>query len=523
MKKSKFLLAVLLSVSIVFLSGCANIEALFADTSSDFYELKAISKKADIYASVDISGDNILFLTAKGLNDYDLTVFDAATNKITAEKNIEGLDLEYVAGAKFKSENEIIVYDEGSEKAVTFDLDLNQTGTEDYKYVYYRDNAPESSLLDDNFAYEDTYAFTYEASNYNLVFYDDLDKIYVFNGANESIYDLNGKKMFMVEYENSDNHEEASVKKINVKDLENKLCINSFDLESVPAGIFSDILISAVSDKYVCFVNRISNDITGGAISIPYIWKYTEAPKNEAADIKIMTEAEFEAENDSIISEMKSKYGIDIKLNEPTQFGHDVECNAGTLQINAVLSALVECLDLFPENFVKEIYKDAPYSEGFHIHIVDWIDGADAYANDFADAYEICFSTRGFSKGVVFHELMHLMDNRIIAYYDDKGMDFHDEWFKLNPADFEYGSEIDFDFTEEHFVSYYAMTNFDEDIASTFQAMYDAYENDGDYRFEDYEHVRAKVDLICEAIRKAFPSMANADKVCWEKYVDFIK
>ena len=524
MRKLKPLLAIVLAIAVIFLSGCADIQALLTQSSSDFYEPKAISKKADIYASIDISGDNILFLTAKGLEDYELTVFDAAANKKTAEKSLSGIDLEYIAGAKFKGENEIIVYDEGNEKAITFDLALNQTGTADYPYIDYHESAPESNIINDTFAFEENYAYCYEGGNYNLIFYDDLEHIFVFNGDDESIYGFEGKKLFTVESKYSEADEIWSTR-INVKDLESKLCINSLDLESVPDGIFNDLTVCAVSDKYVCFVNRISNDYTGGSISVPYIWKYTEAPKNEAVNIKVMTEAECKAENDSLIGELESKYGIDIRLNEPTQFGYDVDCTAGVLQINAVLSGLAECLDLFPENFVKEIYKDAPYSKGLHIHIVDWIDGADAYANDFADAYEICFSTRGFTKGVVFHELMHLMDNRIIRYYEDKGMDFHDEWYKLNPPDdeFEYGSEIDYDFSEEHFVSYYAMTNFDEDIASTFQAMYEAYENDGDHRFKEYEHVRAKADLISEAIRKAFPSMENATEVCWEKYAELSK
>ena len=522
MRKLKPIFAIVLAIAVIFLSGCANIQALFAEGSSDFYELKAISKKADIYSTIDISGDNILFLTAKGLEDYVLTVYDAAANKITAEKSLSGIDLEYVAGAKFKSENEIIVFDEGSEKAITFDLALNQTGTADYPYVDHHENAPESNLINDTFAFEENYAYCYEGGNYNLIYYDDLEHIYVFNGDDESIYGFEGKKLFTVESKYSEKDELWSTK-LNVKDLESKLCINSLELENVPNGIFSDLTACAISNKYVCFVNRISNDYTGGSVSVPYLWKYTEAPKNEPVDIKVMTEAEFKAENESLISEMANKYGIEIRLNEPTQFGYDVDCTAGVLQINAVLSGLAECLDLFPENFVKEVYKDAPYSKGLHIHIVDWIDGADAYANDFADAYEICFSTRGFSRGVVFHELMHLMDNRIIAYYDDNGLDFIEEWEKLNPADYEYGSEIDFEFSEEHFVSHYAMTNVDEDLASTFQAMYEAYENDGDYRFEEYQHVIKKADLICDGIRKAFPSMANAKDVCWEKYAELSK
>ena len=102
-------------------------------------------------------------------------------------------------------------------------------------------------------------------------------------------------------------------------------------------------------------------------------------------------------------------------------------------------------------------------------------------------------------------------------------MDFYAQWWALNPDDFEYFYDNDHDSYEEYFISHYAMTNEAEDLADTFQAMYNAYAEDGDYRFNEYEHVNQKAALICEAIRKSFPCMEHADEVFWEKYAEFNK
>lgn len=516
MRKLKPILAIIIALSVLLLSGCANIQALIPSTDSDFYEIKAISDKAEIYNSIDIRGDNVLVLAASGIENYRLIVYNAATNKITAEKTLNDCPLEYISGAKFNGDNEIYVYDEGTEKALIYDLDLNQTGTADYTVVYDRDIG--SDLVDDTFTYFDTYAFSYLGDRYSFIFYDDLENVYFFDGKDEAVYCSDGKKLFTEEvtYSKENNSSSAAVY---VKDIKNGLCINSMALEAVNGGLYNDILASAMSDKYVCFANHVSNNQTGGSETSLYLWKYTESPKNEKIDVKAFNESGLLAENERITGELKAQYGMNVYANKKPVFGYDVEFGVTPLQINTALTQLSEGLALFPENFIKEIYKDAGV-KGFNVYLVRYIDGASAFANDFLEEYEICFDCGGgFSKTIVFHELMHLIDNRIITYYEENGKDFIEEWEKLNPADFEYG--IEYEDPEEHFVSYYAMTAIDEDLADTFQTMYEAYINEGDHRFEDYEYVRKKADLLCEGIRKAFPSMANAKDVCWEKYAEF--
>lgn len=522
MRKLKFLLAVLLITTIVLLSGCANIQSLFTENDRDFYEISAYSDFADTYYSVDISGDNILFLTAYGIEDYVLSVYNVEKNSISAKKSMTDCPLDEITGAIFEASDQIVVYDENNEKAVTYDLSLNETGTLDYPNVNYYEAAPETDLLKGPFCYEADYAYAYIEDACYFVFYDKLDKIYVTDLDNAYIHSADGNKLFMVETKYSKSGDsEIEDTAIYVKDIRNGLCVNSLDLETPPAGLYRDVVISAVSDEYVCFVERVYNDITGAGLNTPYVWKYSETPQNDTVEVRSMTEEDILADSEKLINEIRSNYGINVFVNEKPEFGYEVELNAAPLQVNHILTQLADCLELFPENFFNEIYQYTDGVKGLNIHIVENIDGAGAFANDFLENYEICFSCSSFGRSIVFHEFMHLIDNRIESYYEENNMDFRDVWRELNPEDFEYGSEIDYGFDENHFVSSYAMTNVDEDLADTFQAMFEAYENRGDIRFTEYEYVGKKAALICEAIRNAFPSMSNADKVCWEKYADF--
>lgn len=518
MRKLKPLFAILLAVTVILLSGCANVQSLLPKNDANLYELTAISQKADIYTSIDISGDNVLFLTASGTDSYELTVYNALNDRITAEKNLSDCPLEYITGAIFNSDNGIYVYDELNEKAVIYDLNLNQIGTADYVVVY--DHEIASTLVNDTYAYLDTFAYTYEGGNFYVLFYNSPETVYVFDGRDKMIFSENQRRLLTGKLDQIKS-DKSLILTLAVEDLDNSLCIDEAKLDTVPNGYFADVTLSALSDKYACFVERISNDQTGGESVIPYLWKYTENPTASTSDVKKMTEGDFENDNARLISELEDRYGIGIKTNEPPEFGFECDCTASPIQINMMLSSLSDCLDLFPKNFVKEIYKDAEYVNGLNIHIVENIDGATAFTNDFSETYEIAFGYRGFSDSVVFHELMHLIDNRIQTYYDENNMDFYGEWWTLNPPGFEYYYDDDHDINEEYFVSHYAMTNVGEDLADTFQTMFEAYEYGGDFRFSEYEHVKEKADLLSEAIRKAFPSMANADEVCWEKYAEY--
>ncbi|MCH5321371.1 MAG: hypothetical protein J1E36_06380 [Eubacterium sp.] len=523
MRKSKSFFSLFLVVAILLLSGCSDIQSIISKDNGDFYEITALSKKANNYSAIDIMGDNILFLSSMYEKPFDLTLYDANNDRIIAQTSLADCPLEYISSAKFNGKNEIIVFDESAEKCVSYDLNLNKTGQADYTAENSFDFSEKSDLITDRFAYNDTYAYSVEGDYFYFVSCDNVDEVYVFNNYNRDILSVQDKKLLLSESEYSEESRTTTLT-VSVEDYENALCINEITLDTYfIKGTFSDITVSALSDKYACFVKRIGNDATGGQRFIPYLWKYNENSVNEKLDIKKMTKDDFNNENTQLIDEINSKYGIGVKVNERAEFtNYDEDYDATPLEVNYVLSSLIDSLALFPDNFIKEIY-DREYVKGLNIYIVRSIDGAGAYANDFIETLEIVFSTSSFNNSIVFHEFMHLIDNKIEDYYAEQDMNFYDMWCELNPKDFEYYSEIDFEFDEEYFISEYAMTNYAEDMADTFQSMYNAYDTGYAKDITENGHVKKKADLICEAIRKAFPSMENAQEPCWEKYANIEK
>ena len=520
MRKLKQISALLLVFAILLLSGCADIKALIQKgNDSDFYEITAISEKATDYASVDIMGDLVLFLSSKGIEEYELTVYNAKRDRIVAETSLASCPIENIYGARFSDENEVIVYDDYERKAVAYDLELNFIGETEYKNSYDPEYLPQSTLLNDRYGYMDTCAIAYENDSIYCVFFDELDNVYIFGDYDKNFVTECGKSLLLDENIYDENFDFVSAK-LAVVDTANACTVNELDLGKDLGYYFAERSVSAMSDTYACFVVCYTNERTGAEKYTPYLWKYNENAKNEPIEIAKKSESDLEEENVRFINEIENKYGIDVKINEPAQFvSYEEDYTASAIEVNTVLAQLVDCLALFPDNFIKEIY-NADYVEGLNLHIIENIVGANAYVNDFTDVYEVVFGACGFSKGIVFHEFMHLIDNRLYDYYEDSGKDFYDMWVELNPEYFEYYSEEEFDFDEEYFVSYYAMTNEAEDMAETFQSMYETYSASDVNRFAEYEHINAKAALLCNAIREAFPSMAEAQDVCWEKYVN---
>ncbi|MDE6110660.1 MAG: hypothetical protein K2F65_01955, partial [Eubacterium sp.] len=190
MKKAKSVIAIVLVFSIVFLCGCSNIAAILNKIDSDYYEVTAISEEATSYSSVDVSGDNVLFLTYSGVDSYVLFVYDVKKNKIAAKSSLDDCGLETITYAKFTSENEITVYDGGNEKAVAYDLALNKTGNAEYQSEFFDvDNAPKSDLFNNEFDCRNNFAVCYDENKTTSIFYDDVDKCFINNNDNSNFID----------------------------------------------------------------------------------------------------------------------------------------------------------------------------------------------------------------------------------------------------------------------------------------------------------------------------------------------
>ncbi len=509
MKKAKVLLAVLLSASVIMLSGCSNILSVFVQNESDFYEITPLSSAAAQYISVDIFGDDILFLTFKETSALELTIYNVKKNKITLSRSLADCPLSNIDNAKFSNENEIIVYSNELQKGIAYDFQLNLKGEIDYFEENYYDSEPVTDFIDDRYDRRDTYSLLYDYNKKICIFNDEPDFIYITDWNADNILSDFHKMFLCCEY-----IEDSNNLKISVKDYDNAVCINDIETEKMQDGFFVNAALGTISSNYACFIYEITNENTGGVKQIPYLWKYTSNQKSTPLDIKKVTEENLNNENNDIIQNLNTKYGINVFVNKTSSdFGYTIEYNANALDVNLLLTGLSECLELFPVNFIKEIYED--YADAIDVYIVSHISEVNAYTF----ASEVTFDIRAFSKNIVFHEFMHMVANRLADYYANQNENLYDLWNQFNDENFFYGND-NADFDGKHFVSFYAMTNTDEDMAEIFQYLYETASSDGYPDCLNNEYVLKKAEFLCESIRKAFPSAAEEDKLYWEKHLD---
>ncbi len=517
MSKIKSLTALLLVAAVLLMSGCSNIQALFnKKPESDLYEITAVSEKFTNFSSVDVMGDYAMFLASKDLDPYELVVFDIPNNKIFKEISLSDCPLKSINEAKFSGENEITVIDNENEECFKYDLNLNKIGNGEYKPFNYDafNEWQEADFISSRLGQNETYAYGYENDNMIIVFADDVNAFYFCDGEGNLISEKD--KKILVNYSDFSESDNSTSVRLALHDIENAKTINETLLGTTKSGQYIDVIASAFNDNYACFIEQVGNETTGGQKVAPYIWKYNENPKNEDFSVRKLTE--IGKENDAIIKELENDYPIKIYVNKPTEWGtyNDVtEFNASPIQVNIILNGLKSAMGLFPKGFVDDIL-DMPFVEKLNIYLSGSINGIDAYTDDFSETFELMFSFTGFTKDVVFHEFMHLIDNRIQSHYDDTNRDFFAEWEALNPEGFEYLEGEDGDLNENYFVSTYAMTNSGEDLAETFEALYQAYENEDYNSINNYDGVHKKAELLVNAIRDSFPSMKDAKDVCWE-------
>ncbi|MDE6125075.1 MAG: hypothetical protein K2G22_07615, partial [Eubacterium sp.] len=206
MKKLKKLLIVLLALSVVFLSGCSNILSSLKPNTSDFYEITSLSSKADQYVSVDIFGDDILFLSFNETDAIELTVYNINKNKITAQKSLDDYPLQNISNAKFYNENEIIVYDNETQKGITYNLKLDKTNEIDYTELNYYDTEPVTDFIDDRYDHRENFSFYYDTNEKICVFNDEPDYFYIDSCNTDYILSDYGKQLLSYEYFESSNN-----------------------------------------------------------------------------------------------------------------------------------------------------------------------------------------------------------------------------------------------------------------------------------------------------------------------------
>ncbi len=274
-----------------------------------------------------------------------------------------------------------------------------------------------------------------------------------------------------------------------------------------------------------------------------YLWRFSEEQPSPVS-VRRVTADDLAAENEAIAARIGALYDIHVLLDTapegdvaPLMEGDDFEALADAPLITGIeplktydlLIQLERFLQKLPEGFTREMQTDFPEPvdefgqegfEGFDIYVVREIPGlSSAYANGWEQRMRIVLATDEFSSSILPHEFMHLIERRIHAWYEANGESFWELWDACNPEGFGYcvGPD-DTDTPDDWFVSRYAMTDSMEDRADTFEYLFNAAEPLEDcWWYKDLPHVQAKVALLQEAIRNAYPSVQAVDRAYWEK------
>lgn len=485
--------------------------------TSGFVELEGKEFDEETLVSIDIQGNLLMFLNFRSTTDdlYVLELWDLTKNKQVANLTLNNTKLDQIFGAKFINENQIIIYDEWEEKSEVYDLNLQYIGEDKYQREVEMQNKLESDVfenINNTFFARESYASRNVEDYQAIVFYNDEENTYFQKDpANlTSIYSKD-KKIFYCE--------EAEEKiKFYVRDYDVLKITNKAEIEVKTYSEWSKIPFPFVAnDKYLCV--PIGNE--EGNLENIYFWNYTLNTINVPFEVEKMSTEEIENENQKLVDKIKKDYDINVYLNEEQDDGFIKGIEKDRLQstIFLTLKELDETLNLFPQNMFKEMYEEQ--FEGFDIYVVGEIiesdadSNIDAYASNLNDRVYIVYETNLITQDTIVHELMHTAEYRIWNYVPD----FDEQWYKLNPNDFEYDQEnYDDEIISQYFKRDYGTKSILEDRAVTFEGMFSASAgNIKNTSWMESKQILKKAELLSKVLRQSYPSVQNSENIIWEK------
>ncbi len=544
----KKLIAVILSVILVFLTGCSS-ELLWTKETAGFTELNIKKDYVDNAYSLCSKGDYLFFCTniwydkdgnicenlpddETDSSDYKcidyLVKFNAKRNKLVKELSLEDCPVQEIWGIELGEDDNIVVYSDAEKKNAVYDKNLKFIETternvdeDDFRKQAEKSKfySPTRSTVNEGISYclENDTQFTY--------FFDSPDILYAYK--TDAMYQIsafyNPDKLILNEHF-SDNSDAVS---FSVDDYRNSTEINSATIDPKIFGYdYCATSATAIGDQYVfCIENFGYNDNSEKYENKLFAWNFHYEPTNKKIPVRAYTYDDMVTGNAKKISDIKEKYGIDIHINESHEgIENSVNCDEeiDILAVSEDLNHLIKFLETLPDGMIQEIYSGFYFEDGersgIRLDIVyDITYDADAFADIYSEPMEVCFEANAFSMKTISHEFMHLFNARIYDYINHTG-EFNMEWENINDT---YRNDVvdednhEYQYDEKYFVSDYAATNNEEDLAETFSYIYNSV---GEERMLcKNEIIKKKVDLLIDMIHKAYPSVQAAKQVYWEK------
>ncbi len=282
-----------------------------------------------------------------------------------------------------------------------------------------------------------------------------------------------------------------------------------------------------------------------------YLWRYTQALLNQAADVAETSMEAILQGNDLTAGEIGKAYGVKVYLRQDghgfsnaTYYGtlcdDELAIAGGLKKLDAFLAAL-------PPQLLRASLSTDYNGLGFYLsgpilpRGTDGISSAAGLSSDHGQERYIIFDAFDDSvPATLAHEFMHLLEDKLEEADNVSGQDLLGGFVRLSPRNYDdggynYGYHTaegfqlsDTAFTWEDmddakhpqdvwYIDSYSRSFPLEDRARIFEKLFTA----GDSLPEYFKspHLMAKAKYLCALIREAFPELASGPSPVWEKHI----
>lgn len=396
-----------------------------------------------------------------------------------------------------------------------YDLKLNETESDKQEISDGYEKAENIDTIDvSRFSCNDSYASLTHYIYANItVFYQDPKTYYIetkqYNSDNQSSCPLASYDKTVLK--KTDSAENQYITTLSVCDYENRKAVNELEFD----GTENKRVISAsiIDGNGVCFDTYC--DETGFSDAV-YYWNYRESPINRDFKLEIINDDDFDEKSAEIENSINDVYSINVEVNPDFHeiWWNDLK-NADYL---LCLYDLKYCLSTLPKEFYSELMcsdLENPITsfQKMNIFVVGELaemKNADAYSFNENDNLYMVFDSSCFSVSNFYHEIMHSAVYRIWNYE----YNFEENWEKLNPDNFQYDdnyTDVYFSNSEYEncFARDYSVKDCSEDIATTFEMVLSAKQQNQEKSWRDKEILNKKVEYLNTVLGKSYPSLTE--------------
>ena len=479
---------------------------------------------------------------------YELDLVNPKNGRVKKSLSLKDCPIQDIFGARYDDDGSILVFDEYNKKCINYSSDLKEEGeVKAYDFTESDTLAKKNKNTGDSFSVYDSFCY-----DYTEFYSDNRVNAYAFYGDDKNLYFANNEA-----FSPSSGYDkrvlgsmiktgESAQAEIRIYDFSSSAIVNSVKTPYLGENKTAYLNSSAIKQDSAFVSVEFGDSYDEQAEEVEYsnhffIWNYALDEKNIPFECERLTKEDIEAKNKEKCSDIKNAYGIDVHINEPNEETKNndevyaLELKASPYKVYVTLVGIESFFGKLPEGFVRETYSGIEHIEtaGFDIFIGSDIAGfPSAYANIWGERFQISLETSSFNVSTFSHEFMHIIDARLEDLYWEEGLDM--KWCEFNPDGFEYlgyqdmGAEgwedMDFSKYENDFATSYGMSAATEDRADTFASLFDYgagdYTEPQPYWYKPGTAAAKKADFLCEAIRKAYPCMKNAELQPWEKSIN---